>query len=480
MTFNHAVFRYSASVLIAVAKTTLTLVLLGCDATPMKQVASPVDASLSTNDNELQTYIRELYDRAVREPESATHRGRLGMVYDANGFKDAAIETYHQTYLLDTNDLRWPYLKSLALGRQGRLQEAIQAMNVAIELDSTYVASHLAMGFWLMDLGEFEAACEVFDDADLNNVDAKNRTAIESGRAQCSLELGDLDTAIRSLDSIVDDELPRYVELLQAKVARAQGIAILADQEVFAETAIDQPSWSDPIAGSVVEYTRGLSGETMLAQKLIDGGRAIDALPLISSLLNRYPAETYLVELHSSALIALGRIDEAIEVLTSGLEEFPRNHLIHFNLGLLREMQEQFEDALRHYKKTIELRNEFIPAYDAQTELLLRIGETDIARDVLEESLEYRQPDWNIHYRLGVIHGGHGDWEKSVASFARVIELSPQNSAAYANMALSLAELRRIREAKDAIGRASAISPGNPKVKRAVQTLIATGVLSAE
>lgn len=458
---------------------TLAIALLACDASSIR-VGSPIDASANTDDKELQSFIQDIYARAVNEPESAFHRGRLGMTYDANGFSDAAIETYGQTHQLDSDDVRWPYLKSLALGAQGRLQEAVHSMKDAIEIDSTYVPSHLARGFWLMDLGEFEAACEAFDDADHYNAVPSNRIAIEAGRAQCSLQLGDVESAVRSLNSISGEEIPRYVELLRVRVSREQGRFALSDQDLLTDIAVDQPSWSDPIAGAVVEYTRGLSGEALLAQKLIDGGRAIDAMPLITSLLERYPGEFYVVELHSSALVALDRVDEAIDVLKRGLREFPDSYLIHFNLGSLLELKGYFEEAMTHYRQTIETKNEFIPAYDAQFELLMRKGATALARDVLEASLKYRNSDSGAYYRLGVLHGGHGDWQKSVTNFTNAIKLSPQNPVAYANMALSLGELQRTDEAKKAIERARELAPDNPKVKRAVEALIANGVLDTE
>ena len=443
-------------------------------------VADPIDLSGNTNDDELQVFISDMYNNALNEPESALHRGRLGMVYDANGFKDAAIETYGQTYELDSDDARWPYLKSLALGTQGRLQEAVRSINVALEIDSTYVASHLAKGYWLMDLGDFKGACESFDEAARKNELSRNRIAIESGRAHCSFELGDLDTALHVLETVTSEELPRYTELLRARILRAQGDYQFSDRKVATADVTDQPSWSDPIAGSVVEYTRGLSGEALLAQKLIDGGRAGDALDLIDSLIERYPEESFLLELRSSAFVALNRIDEAIDALNAGLREFPASPSIRLNIGSLLELTGQFDAALRHYEQTIESKIDFVPAYDAQVELLIRKGAIDSARDVLRASLAYRQPDWDTYYRLGILEGGLGNWEESVTNFVHSIELAPRNSDAYANMALGLGELKRTDEARNAIKRATELSPDNPKVKRAVETLVANGVLATE
>ena len=147
---------------------------------------------------------------------------------------------------------------------------------------------------------------------------------------------------------------------------------------------------------------------------------------------------------------------------------------------MLLESTGQFDKALSHYEEVVDSKSDFVPAYDAQVGLLLKRGATSNAKGVLQASLEYRQPDWNTYYRLGVLDGALGNWEESVRSFLYSIELAPLNSDAYANMALSLGELKRTDEARNAITRAKALAPNNPKVKRAVETLIANGVLEGE
>ena len=73
-------------------------------------VALPVDASSQTDDLELREFIAALYKDAVQNADSALHRGRLAMAYDANGFAEASIQSYEQVSQLDETDMRWPYL----------------------------------------------------------------------------------------------------------------------------------------------------------------------------------------------------------------------------------------------------------------------------------------------------------------------------------------------------------------------------------
>ena len=439
-------------------------------------VGDPVNVSSETQDSELQHFLESLVSDAIENPNSAIYRGRLAMAYDANTFTDAAISTYQQARQLDPADVRWPYLESLAQSSQGRIEHAVQLMDEAIQLDASYLPSYLAKGFWLLDLGKYAEACETFEQAEVAISRIYEKVPLVLGTAQCKLELGDIDAAVQNIDGLPEEGLSRYAELVRDRVKRAEGNTPIF--EISDETS-NKPvkiSWSDPIAGAVVEFTRGLSGESILAQKLIDRARAQDALSILESLQERHPDEPYLIELRSAALTRLGRPHEAIDLLQEGLRTFQDEHLLSFNLGLLFESVDQLDDALVHYKQTIERQHDFVPAYDATANLLLAQGEAGLARETLEASLSHRAPDANTYYLLGVITGGEGDWTESVSYLTKATTIEPQNVDVLASLALSLSQMQRHEEALDTINRARAIDPNNAKLERAVATLIANGV----
>ena len=450
--------------------------LIGC-AEETKEVPDPIDASLETEDLELRQFVGDMYTKAVENPTSALHRGRLGLVYDANGFTEVAAITYGQARTLDTGDMRWPYLEGLALARQGRIEEAAHVMDLAIELDNSYIPSYLAKGFWLLDLGEYVRACDTFEFANSLDDAVREEVPIALGIAQCKLELGEIDAALDVLGAISVEGLPPFAAQVRDRVERAAGISRERADLTIDSTSQHQGMWSDPIAGAVVEYTRGLSGESLLAQRLIEGERADDALQLIESLQERYPDERNLVELRSAALTILGRRGEAVAVLQEGLTSFPDSYVIRFNLGLLLESVGQPETALHHFEEAIRRKNDFLPAYDAKATLLIQQNRSDLARKALEESLAFRSPDVRTYYLLGVLWGGEGDWEKSTEYLTSASELEPDNVDVLASLALSFSELGRKDDALATMKRARELAPGNVKVMRAVDTLVANGVL---
>lgn len=450
--------------------------LVGC-AEESTEVQAPLDASLETEDSELRRFVADTYEKAIRNPDSALHRGRLGMVYDANGFVEAAVVTYGQAHDLDADDMRWPYLQSLALSVQGRIDEALVAMDIAIQLAPTYLPAYLAKGYWMIDLGEFRRACDTFEQASTISDIENSDISLLLGLAQCQLELGETEKAIQTLDALPSSDLPAYAKMVRDRVNRADDSSIRIEAGAIDIGELGQISWSDPVSGAVVEYTHGLTNEALLAQKLIDGGRAEDGLRIIKNLRERHPEVTYLIELNSAALVALDRRDEAIALLQEGIQSHPDEYLLYFNLGLLLESVGQIDLALNHYDLAIKHQPEFVPAYDAKATLLLAKHKNSMAREVLEASLAHRTPDARTFYLIGVLWGGVGDWLKSTEYLTSANALEPDNVDVLSSLALSLSELDRKDEAIDAINRARELAPEDVKVTRAVATLMANGVI---
>lgn len=431
-----------------------------------------------TEDIELSQFLVQLDRQAKEDPNSAIHHGRLAMAYDANGFVNQAIKAYENAALLDPSELRWPYLQALAVSQQGSIEDAVELMKRAIRLEPTYLPSYLATGYWLLDLGRFDEACDIFKEAEHTSGSDLYELPLLLGSIQCQFELGKHDIAFQLLDKLTISDLPPYAIRVRERVTRTTGTDNVIRDPSGHEQA-EPMTWSDPIAGEVVEFTRGFAAESLLAQKLIDGGRAEDAVPLIKSLRSRYAQEPQLVELHSAALIELKRHTEAIEVLQAGLTQFEGEHLLHFNLALLYELVGRVDDALKELDRAIELEARFIEAYDAKTTLLINQENPQAAGETLQASLAFRAPSADSHYLLGVLYGGQGDWVQSIEQFTHAIKLRPDDAKNHASLALILSEVGRFEDALVAIQSAQILNPDDARVKQAIEILIANEVLES-
>ena len=223
---------------------TAVIVLVACG--PKTSIVTPpVDASDQTDDVELSGFLAGLYAEAVRNADSGLHRGRLAMAYDANGFVAASIQSYEQASLLDETDMRWPYLQALSVAEAGRVDEALSHLDNAIRRNPSYLPSLLAKGYWLLDTGNFELACDTFDHATDQTADSSYLIPIQLGLAQCQLELGEIERASQTVESIRESDLSVYGSLVRARVRRAAGLGNTEDENAIPADAPGQQTWPD-------------------------------------------------------------------------------------------------------------------------------------------------------------------------------------------------------------------------------------------
>ena len=449
---------------------------LGCNQDALKSVGEPIKTLRESNDAELEEFLEQLYGAAVAEPGSAVMRARLAMGYDANGYMKEAIKTYEQAFVLDPTDARWPYLQALGEAKLGDIESAIETMSIALQVDSTYLPGILAQGFWLLDVGLYESACELFQS--IEKLPHREDVAVAklTGEALCRGELGHSSELAQINEQLEPYRSHSYVQFVLDRFQRDAGT--MRDPSGIETVEAPNPLiWSDPTAGQVVEYTRGLSNESLLAEKLIESGRVEDAVALAESLHERYPHSVQAIQLLNAAYIALGKEREAIELLTLATREFPQDHTLLFNLGLRLEEAGLLDEAVRYYRTTLELRPEFLQAYDSLSRIFEISKQTRASIEILEESLQHRSADASTYYRIGVSYATLGDWVSASKNLATAVELVPEDAEANARLALTLGMLGKRDEAYDAINRARALDPDNPKVLQSVELLIENRVL---
>lgn len=453
------------------------LVLIGCG--PIEApIEPPILAQLTTQETELIEQITTLHSKAMEVPNSGRHRGELAMAYDANGFKDEALTSYSQAARLDKLEMRWPYLLALKQGENGNLPGALASIQDAISRDPNYPPSYLVQALWLIDLGEYASAMKVFENPVLKLRNDRDRTIKQLVFAEAHLGTGKADLAFAALEELsASERVHPHVNLIRKRVLRELG-HLESSSSNRTQDEVHQISWSDPIAGEVVEYTRGLTSESLLVQDLIESDRVEDGLALAHSLKTRYPNEVLPIQLISGGLIHQDMEDEARVVLREGIGLFEHDHLLVFNLANLEQRTGNEEDAIDLYERVIHLKPDFVPAVEAVASLYIQRQDNEKAIEVLSSALKTNPSAKTVPYTLGVLHGSLGQWEKSITYFKTAIQFDEANAALYAQLALGLAELQNYEESLTSIQQAIGIDANNPTVVRAVTVLVESGVLA--
>lgn len=136
-----------------------------------------------------------------------------------------------------------------------------------------------------------------------------------------------------------------------------------------------------------------------------------------------------------------------------------------------REARELFERAEQHrrdgeleeakalYRESIQKDPHYAPAHRFLGEMLLRLGESRAAVQVLEEAVSRFGDQVELLLVLGVAYGPEGRIAESVRTLRRVVEIEPGRELGWVNLGASLEQLGALDEAREAFEKALELEP---------------------
>ena len=90
---------------------------------------------------------------------------------------------------------------------------------------------------------------------------------------------------------------------------------------------------------------------------------------------------------------------DKIAALTAILEQNPADAFARYGLAMALAAEGRNENALTEYDATLTHNPDYVPAYQMSAQLLLRLGQTNAARDRLEQGLAACERTSNAHAR---------------------------------------------------------------------------------
>jgi tetratricopeptide (TPR) repeat protein len=163
---------------------------------------------------------------------------------------------------------------------------------------------------------------------------------------------------------------------------------------------------------------------------------------------------------------ASGDVERAKAALARAIELEPdhvRSSDAHDFLGLIAQREGHYEEAIRHYRRAIELNARAAAAYVNLAAALQETGRLEDARRALEAAL-LADPNLAVaHMNLGNIHAASGDFAAARREFEKAVALDPDYALAYQNLGrLNLME-GRADMAVEAFRRALELEPDSPR-----------------
>jgi len=235
-------------------------------------------------------------------------------------------------------------------------------------------------------------------------------TALGKAATQLREKVGESLNSVKKFDAPIEQVTTSSLEALkafsQANDLRVQGHGPESIPLYIRATELD-PNFALAYARLAVQYSNGF--QTDAAEKY--AAKAYELKDRVSERERFYISEKY-------TSYVSGDIDEAIKILTSWAQSYPNDYIPHNNLSVNYGNIGKLEDSLREAQEALRLSPNNATVQDNLIEGFIRLGRTDEAREVLDQTLG-QNTDRQI-YRfdslyLGLVTGNQESISKDLA-----------------------------------------------------------------
>ena len=148
-----------------------------------------------------------------------------------------------------------------------------------------------------------------------------------------------------------------------------------------------------------------------------------------------------------TALLPLGRIDEAIAHDREALRIRPRDANALTNLANALLQKKEYPEAIAHYREVIAVRPNDYEMRRNLGKALYQSGAIEEAIATFREALRIRPADSDAAYSLGNAFLERGDAKAAIPFFRKAIQSDPKNLAAHYNLAIAFQRDNQLDEA---------------------------------
>src|SRR4030043_29066 len=136
-------------------------------------------------------------------------------------------------------------------------------------------------------------------------------------------------------------------------------------------------------------------------------------------------------------MVEMGFIDKGAVIIEGLMTHYPDYQTVHFGMGVVHAFREQYDEAIRCFKKALDIFPYFI---DAQFNLAVSYQKS---MDIFEKACDYME---------------EAKWEKAIVCFKDCLNIVKNHYQSYGNMGLCYAKLGKREQAISALDRAIEIA----------------------
>ena len=210
------------------------------------------------------------------------------------------------------------------------MDEAIAAMQRAIELNATYAPAHWRLGLWLLDRDDTGAAERAFVRA--REIEPHGVPAA-LGLARVYLQRMENQPAADLLErTLANNPGDRYAMQLLGTAYRRLG-RVAEAEFALAVGESGEPVWPDPWTDEMMQFRRGFAVRLKDATQYFVAGRMAEAMALLQQLRQEKPDDLALLDHLGEVYVAAGRLDEGVAMLEQVVARDPERFEAHVNLA---------------------------------------------------------------------------------------------------------------------------------------------------
>ena len=162
---------------------------------------------------------------------------------------------------------------------------------------------------------------------------------------------------------------------------------------------------------------------------LYSSGKLVEAKNKVVQLLKKYPNDPVLYNLLGAILAEQNNLDEAIVNYKKSIQIKPDYASAYNNLGTTLQKLQKFDEALNYYQQAIKFVPSFAQAHNNLGALYKELNKLDEAMLHCKKALEIKPDFPEAHNNLGTILEDTGKRDEAIASYQEIIKLRPNRAA---------------------------------------------------
>lgn len=417
---------------------------LGCgdgNAPPRFETGAPdlsrVDPVIAEHlDADRQRVLDTVNAGELSNDEAGEAVGKLGMVYQAYGLEGPAVECYRYSMVAQPEKSRWPYLLGRVELDRGDLGAALGHLEAAARLDPSDTPSAFYVGVALQNSGDPKTAATWYREAIERDA---NCAAAHYRLAQVKTEDHNLEDAVEAYLMVLELQ-PGATRIHAALAALYRRLGDEASAEShLAQTGDGSVKLIDPVMGEVTLLSLSTSELLNRGGKAFSQQRYREALVWFQRAAEMAPDDADVRIGLGSALLNLGKVDEARREFETAISIAPMNSRAHFNLGTLLAGAGDDSAAIGEYRAAVGIDPGYTAAHLNLGNALLRVGEYKTAAAHFETVNRQDQGRPSTRLAETVALSLAGDWARAADRIETAHRLFPQDRAIAAGLARLLA-----------------------------------------